>query len=172
MSATPSNIVLIGMPGCGKSTVGVILAKLLGRSFVDTDILIQTATGRSLQDIVDRDGYMALREIEEDVILNLVPDNHVIATGGSAVYGHRAMDHLRRHGIVVFLRVDIAVLATRTRDFEKRGVAKRPDQTLTDLFAERLPLYRQWTDVIVECRGLSQEEICAVITDEVDNRKR
>jgi shikimate kinase len=85
---------------------------------------------------------MALREIEEDVILNLVLDNHVIATGGSAVYGHRAMDHLKTQGSIVFLRVDIAVLATRTRDFEMRGVAKRPDQTWTDLFAERLPLYR------------------------------
>jgi shikimate kinase len=171
MSATPSNIVLIGMPGCGKSTVGVILAKLTGRSFVDTDILIQTATGRSLQDIVDRDGYMALREIEEDVILNLALDNHVIATGGSAVYGRRAMDHLRRHGVIIFLRADIAVLAARTRDFEMRGVAKRPDQTWTDLFAERLPLYRTWADVIVECSGLSQEEISAIITDEVKNRK-
>ena len=160
------------MPGCGKSTVGVILAKLMGRSFIDTDILIQTAAGRSLQNIVDTDGYMALREIEEDVILNLVLHNHVIATGGSAVYGRRAMDHLRTDGIIIFLRVDIAVLATRTRDFEMRGVAKRRDQTWTDLFVERLPLYQMWADVTVESSDLSQEETCAVIADEVNNWKR
>ena len=95
----PSNIVLIGMPGSGKSTVGIVLAKLTSRDFVDTDVLIQTSQGRTLQDIVDTEGYMVLREIEERILLKLDCINHVIATGGSAVYSHAAMTHLKSNGI-------------------------------------------------------------------------
>ncbi len=158
-----SNIVLIGMPGSGKSTVGVILAKLAGRDFVDTDVLIQTRTGRTLQDIVDRDGYLVLREVEEKVLLGLACSNSVIATGGSAVYSSRAMEHLRTNGIVVFLNVDMATLKARVTDYDTRGLAKRPDQTVEDLFAERHALYRLYADRTVDCAGLSHEEVCARI---------
>ncbi len=164
---TPNNIVLIGMPGAGKSTVGVLLAKLTSRGFVDTDIIIQTTQGRSLQSIVDADGYLALRRIEEDILISLDCHNHVIATGGSAVYSNAAMEKLKSSGIIVFLKVDINTIEQRIRDFMTRGLAKRPDQSLQDLFAERSVLYNRHADVTVECIGLTPEDVCARIIHEI-----
>ncbi len=166
MAEIKSNIILIGMPGSGKSTVGVILAKLTSRGFTDTDVLIQTSEDRSLQEIVNTDGYMGLRKIEQELLLRLDCRNHVIATGGSAVYSHIAMEHLKHAGLVVFLDVDIATLELRIRDFESRGLAKRPEQTLADLFRERHPLYRKYADITVDCARLTQEEVCARIIGE------
>jgi shikimate kinase len=159
------------MAGAGKSTVGVILAKLTSRDFIDTDVLIQISQGRLLQTIVDTEGYMALRRIEEDIILGLHCDHHVIATGGSAVYSPAAMEHLRPNGIVVFLDVDLSTLKSRVRDFDTRGLAKRPDQSFSDLFKERITLYRKYADVIVDCADLSQEEVCAQIIRRVGTRR-
>jgi len=163
MDISKSNIVLIGMPGSGKSTVGVILAKLTSRNFLDTDVLIQTREQRSLQDIVDMNGYMALRRIEEHILVSLSCKDHVIATGGSAVYSHPAMEQLRSDGIIVFLDADLATLRSRVRDFSTRGLAKRPDQTFEDLFAERVALYVKYADITISCSGLSHEEVCAGI---------
>ncbi len=171
MTLQPSNIVLIGMPGSGKSSVGIILAKLLGKNFIDTDVLIQTQHGRSLQDIVDSSGYLVLRAIEEKALLGLLISNHVIATGGSAVYSQSAMEHLRADGTVVFLDVDLDTLKARVRDFATRGLAKRPDQTLDDLFAERCALYRKYADITVDCVGLSHEEVCAKIMQALQSAK-
>jgi shikimate kinase len=161
-----SNIVLIGMPGSGKSTAGVLLAKLTSCGFIDTDVLIQTSQCRSLQEIVDADGYMTLRKIEEEILLSLDCRNHVIATGGSAVYSHAAMKHLKLDGLVVFLDVDIVTLEARIDDFENRGLAKRPDQTLADLFRERYSLYANYADLTLPCTGLTHEEVCARIIAE------
>ena len=161
----PSNIVLIGMPGSGKSTVGVILAKKTMRDFVDTDILIQKSQSRPLQDIVDNEGYLALREIEEQALLDLHVSNHVISTGGSAVYGERAMAHLKADGIAVFLDVTLDTLEARVPDFSTRGLAKRPDQSFAELFAERNALYRKYADVAIKCDGLTVEEVCARIME-------
>ena len=158
-----SSIVLIGMPGSGKSTVGVILAKMTSRDFVDTDVIIQTSKGRSLQDIVNMEGYMALRQIEEDIILTLRCFNHVIATGGSAVYSPSAMKHLKSAGVIVFLDVDLPVLEGRVSNLDKRGLARRPDQTLGDLFRERINLYRKYADITIECGNLNHEGICSQI---------
>jgi shikimate kinase len=169
MIANPSNIVLIGMPGSGKSTVGVLLAKFTSRSFIDTDILIQMEQGRCLQDIVDRDGYLSLRRIEEDILLKLDCRNHVIATGGSAVYSQAAMENLKKDGIIVFLDVDLPTLQSRVSDFAARGLAKRPDQSVADLFVERLALYRKYADVTIGCIGLTHEEVCARIIKELDD---
>jgi shikimate kinase len=159
------------MPGSGKSTVGVILAKLASLNFIDTDILIQRSAGKSLQEIVDTDGYLALRKMEEEVLLKLNCRDHVIATGGSAVYSHAAMEHLRRDGLIVFLDVEIATLLSRIYDYETRGLAKRPDQTLEELFNERLVLYRKYADITVSCEGLTQDEVCAAIIREIEVRK-
>jgi shikimate kinase len=161
-----TNIILIGMPGSGKSTVGVILAKLTSLGFADTDVLIQTSEGRSLQEIVDTDGYMALRKIEEEILLRLDCCNHVIATGGSAVYSHSAMEHLKPGGFVVFLDVDMATLESRIRDFENRGLAKRPDQTFSDLFEERRHLYAKYADIVLTCAELTHEQVCTRIIAE------
>jgi shikimate kinase len=167
MKEKPSNIVLIGMPGSGKSTVGVILAKMTARDFVDTDVLIQKEQGRSLQDIVDRDGYLKLREIEERTILKLKCRNHVIATGGSAVYSQAAMIHLKTDGVAVFLNADLQTLLARVKDFETRGLAKRPDQGVSDLFSERHALYRKYADVIIDCEGITHETVCEKILREL-----
>jgi shikimate kinase len=158
-----SNIVLIGMPGAGKSTVGVILAKHTARSFVDTDVLIQTSEQRALQEIVDEEGHMALRAIEERILLSLDLTDHVIATGGSAAYSDAAMKHLRRDGIVVFLHVPFAEIQRRVRDFETRGIARAPEQSFADLFEERFALYRRYADITIACEDLNQEQVSETI---------
>jgi shikimate kinase len=172
MAKDPSNIVLIGMPGSGKSTIGIILAKMISYDFIDTDVLIQTSQGRSLQEIVDSEGHMALRRIEEDVLLNLGCHHHVIATGGSAAYSHAAMTHLKSDGIVVFLDADLQTLEARVHDFDTRGLAKRSDQSLADLFEERFALYTKYADITVECDGLTHEEVCSRIIKELKMRRQ
>ena len=166
-----SNIVLVGMPGSGKSTVGVILAKMTSRDFLDTDVLIQISQDRSLQDIVDTEGYMALRRIEEKILLGLDCHNHVIATGGSAIYSQAAIQHLKAKGIVVFLKVDLSTLELRIHSFATRGLAKRPDQSFADLFVERHPLYIKHADITIDCRDLFQEEVGAQIVATLKRRK-
>lgn len=160
MKPTHCNIVLIGMPGAGKSTVGVILAKRTARDFVDTDLLIQKTEKRSLQEILDADGYLGLRRIEERVLLSMELCGHVIATGGSAVYSDAAMDHLRRVGIVVFLDVDLDAIKSRVTDFDSRGIAKRADQSFEALFEERRVLYRKYADITIDGARLNQEQVC------------
>ena len=155
------------MPGSGKSTVGVILAKKTSRDFVDTDLLIQTSQGRKLQDIVDHDGYVSLRFIEERILLDLSVRDHVIATGGSAVYSDQAMAHLKADGLAIFLDVDLATLESRIPDFSTRGLAKRPDQSLSELFGERFALYTKHADITVKCDKLTHEEVCARIIEEI-----
>jgi shikimate kinase len=159
------------MPGAGKSTVGVILAKLTSRGFIDTDVLIQISQARLLQDIVDSEGHVALRRSEEDIILGLHSHHHVIATGGSAVYSPAAMEHLKSDGVVIFLDVDLPTLESRVQDFDTRGLAKRPDQSFSDLFEERIILYRKYADITVDCTGLSHEEVCAEIIKRVKTGK-
>jgi len=167
MSLSNSNIVLIGMPGSGKSTIGVILAKRSSHDFVDTDLLIQSAAQRSLQDILDQDGYLRLRELEEEALLTLDMHNHVISTGGSAVYSAPAMEHLKRNGICVYLNVSLDTLRSRIADYETRGIARRPDQSFEDLFEERTRLYRQYADITVDGDGLTQEAVCSEILEKL-----
>ncbi len=165
MSHRKSNIVLIGMPGSGKSTIGVILAKMAKKCFVDTDVLIQTNDGRTLQDIIDIEGHMALRKIEENVLLSIDCTNHVIATGGSAAYSGDAMSHLQQDGTIIYLHANLETLKSRIDNFATRGLAKRPDQSFSDLFDERFALYSTYADLTVESGGFTQEEVCQNITN-------
>ncbi|WP_417538839.1 shikimate kinase [Marinobacter sp.] len=154
-----NNVVLIGMPGSGKSTLGVLLAKAAALGFVDTDLLIQSQTGSTLQAIVDGEGYQALRRIEEQVLCSLDVTGQVIATGGSAVYSDRAMRHLKQNSIVVFLDISLTAVRQRIGDFSLRGISKRPDQSLEDLFAERYELYTRYADVIIQGEHKSQNQV-------------
>jgi len=162
-----SNLTLIGMPGAGKSTVGVILAKNLGLGFVDTDILIQEREQTTLQQILDKRGHLALRSIEEAVILDLEVENQIIATGGSAAYSEPAMQHLQRLSTIVFLDVDFATVQRRIHNFSSRGIAKTAEQSFADLFAERQALYRRYADIIIDASRLDQEEVAAQIAREL-----
>jgi shikimate kinase len=159
----PSNVVLIGMPGSGKSTVGVLLAKHLSLGFLDTDLLIQQALGKSLQAIVDDEGQGALLRAEEEAVMGVKAAGCVIATGGSVVYSPAGMAHLRSLGTLVYLATDLATLETRVGNYTMRGLAKRPDQTLADLFAERAALYDRYADVTVETTGLTHDAVCGQI---------
>ena len=158
-----SNIILIGMPGSGKSTVGIILAKMMAKNYVDTDVLIQLVENRTLQDIVNSEGHMVLRAIEERVLLGVSCRDHVIATGGSAAYSDRAMNYLKQDGICVFLHADLPTLKARIRNYETRGLAKRPEQSFQDLFDERFNLYRTYADITIAASELSQEAVCEEI---------
>ena len=145
-----TNIILIGMPGCGKSTVGVILAKVLGYAFVDTDLLIQQREGARLEEIIRRAGNDGFLEIEADVCSSLDVRRTVIATGGSAVYSPRAMQHLKETGTVLYLKVSLDELSSRLNDLKERGVVLPEGTTLAELYAERALLYERYADAAVE----------------------
>lgn len=157
------SVILVGMPGAGKSTLGVMLAKTLAKDFVDTDLLIQLRAQRTLQQILDDDGYLKLRQLEEETLLSCDFGNHVVATGGSAVYSDQGMRHLQSYGPVVYLDVALDELRRRIHDYDNRGIAKRPDQSFASLFEERRQLYRQYADITVTCDGLSMEEALAAV---------
>lgn len=159
------NLTLIGMPGAGKSTVGIILAKMLTYRFVDTDILIQTSQHNSLQQIIDGSDHLHLRKIEEREILQLNIANHVIATGGSAVYSEKAMAHLRAISKIIFLKVGYDEILKRIRNFKTRGIAKSKDQTFLELYEERQRLYERYADTAIDCTGLDQDGIAAKIAE-------
>jgi len=163
-----SNLVLIGMPGSGKSTIGVILAKRTSHDFIDTDVLIQSVEHRSLQSIMDSEGYMKLREIEARVLQDLDVDNHVISTGGSVVYSDAAMQHLRKNGTTIYLDVNLDTLRKRITDYETRGIAKRPDQSFADLFEERAVLYRKYADITIKSDGMTQDAACEYIIAQLE----
>jgi shikimate kinase len=162
------NVVLVGMPGVGKSTVGVLLAKALLCSFIDTDVYIQAREDRQLQDIIDTDGLACFRNIEARHILSLECRGYVIATGGSVVYSEPAMRHLKASGIVVHLSLPLEPLLRRLTNLDSRGVVMAPGQTVAGLFAERAPLYVRYADVTVACLGLTHEETVARIMAEIE----
>lgn len=147
-----ANVVLIGMPGCGKSTVGVLLAKALGMSFVDTDVVLQARERRKLQTIINEIGIDAFLLREEEAILGLDCDRTVVATGGSVVYGRRAMEHLHAHGVVVYIRLPYKIIQARLSNLATRGVTLRPGQTLRDLYDERVPLYEAEADIVFDAQ--------------------
>jgi shikimate kinase len=156
-----SNIVLIGMPGSGKSTVGVLLAKVLGYDFVDTDLLIQIREGGTLEEIIREKGIDTFLDIEGEVCGSLAAEKTVVATGGSVIYRSRAVEHLREGGRLVYLQVGLDELAARLSDLTGRGVVLREGQTLADLYAERTVLYERWADITVAEGDMTLEETVA-----------
>lgn len=162
-----SNVILIGMPGCGKSTVGVLLAKALGMAFVDTDVVFQAKEGRKLQQIIEEIGIDAFLAREEEAILGLSCDRTVVATGGSVVYGARAMRHLHENGVVVYIRLPYEQIERRLSNLATRGVTLREGQTLSDLYHERIPLYEKEADVVLDASALEIEQTVEAIARRV-----
>ena len=151
------NIVLIGMPGSGKSTVGVILAKVLGYSFIDSDLLIQKAEKKLLKEIIAREGQEGFLKIENRVNASIETEKSVIATGGSVVYCQEAMEHLKEIGTVIYLQLDYPILRRRLGNLIGRGVILKEGQTLKDLYEERVPLYEKYADYIIDEKKTNAE---------------
>ena len=161
------NIVLIGMPGVGKSTVGVILAKVMGYQFIDADIVIQQQEGRLLHEIIEEEGTEGFIQVENRVNASLSASHAIIATGGSVVYGKEAMEHLREIGTVVYLEVSFPVLEKRLADIKGRGVVLKEGQNLYDLYLERTPLYESYADIRIAETGLDIEQTVEQIVSQL-----
>lgn len=168
MDAKDRNIVLIGMPGVGKSTVGVLLAKALGRYFLDTDVFIQAVLGRSLQEIIDAEGLAAFCKIEEDYATCIDLTNAVIATGGSVVYSEKAMRSLAERGVIVHLDLPVERIEQRLANLPTRGVVMEKGQTIRSLYDQRQPLYRQYAQIAIDCTDKTHEQIVAEIAGRLD----
>jgi shikimate kinase len=164
----PKNIILIGMPGAGKSTIGVLLAKALGKAFIDTDLLIQAQEGRLLQEIIDEQGINRFLEIEAKVLMGLKAKNSVIATGGSAIYSDQAMTHLKHTGIIVYLKLTYEEIEQRIKNMASRGIAIAKGKTLFDLYRERTPKYEGQADLTLDCSGRSIEESVRLAKEELE----
>lgn len=161
------NIILIGMPGAGKSTVGVVLAKRLGYRFVDSDLVIQEKTGMLLHQIIEEKGTEGFIKIENDINAALNAQQSVIATGGSVIYGKEAMQHFKNTGRVVYLKLSYASIAQRLGDLNERGVALKKGQSLGDLYAERIPCYEHYADITIDCEDKMIKDIAAQIATAV-----
>ncbi len=162
------NIVLIGMPAVGKSTIGVLLAKRLGRYFLDTDVFIQAVSGRTLQEIIDTEGLEKFCELEAEHIICIDRTNCVIATGGSVVYSETAMNHLKETSEIVYLNLPLEMIKKRLTDLNIRGVVMSKGKTLDDLYKQRTLLYKKWADITVDCLNLTHEKIVEKIIDELE----
>lgn len=163
------NIVLIGMPAVGKSTVGVILAKLLGYSFVDTDLVIQEKEKKLLRDIISEKGIDGFIETEERILSGLSVKNSVISTGGSVVYGKKAMANLRKNSVVIYLKLDYSKLKYRLHNIRNRGVVIREGQSLSALYKERVPLYEKYSDIIIDENGCNIEKTIEKIKEQLSS---
>ena len=158
-----TNLILIGMPASGKSTVGVILAKVLGYGFIDTDILIQRAEKKRLAQIINEVGVDGFLEVENRVNASVEADHCVIATGGSAVYGEDAMRHFKEIGHIMYLKTDFETIRKRLGNIRQRGVALREGQTLRDLYDERSVLYEKYADTVIEESGDAEDVVVSIL---------
>lgn len=165
------NIILIGMPGAGKSTVGVILAKALGMNFVDSDLKIQEQEGKLLKDIIAEKGLEGYLEVENQVNKGLKEEHSVIATGGSVIYCSEAMEHLRSIGTVVYIRLEFDTIDERLGNIRQRGVVLRKGQNLRSLYEERCPLYERYAHEIIDGEGHSMEEVLDMIVTRIREKR-
>jgi shikimate kinase len=159
------NIVLIGMPGCGKSTIGIVLAKVLGYHFIDTDLLIQERENKLLSEIIQERGPDGFNSVENEVISNISANKTVIATGGSAVYGKGAMKYMAAIGTIIYIRLPLAEIRNRLGDLTERGISMKAGQTLQEIYDERTPLYEKYADIIIDTEGLSIRESVMLIRE-------
>ena len=164
-----NNIILVGMPSCGKSTVGVILEKTMGMDFIDTDILIQKEQGMTLQKIIDSKGEEEFYRIEEGVLSSYKGKGQVVATGGSAIYYEKAMAHLAEMGTIIYLKVSLDTVLKRLDNISTRGVPMKEGMTLEKLYDQRIPLYESRSHVTVEADGMTVEQVVAEIVRAVSN---
>lgn len=154
------NVVMVGMPGSGKSTIGVILAKSLGFDFVDTDLVICKREGKRLQEIIDTEGLEKFLEIEQQVGEEISPVNSVVATGGSMILSDEAMKNLKKDGIVVYVEVPLKILKKRITNMKTRGIAFKKGETLEDIFRVRTPLYEKYADITITADENTVPEDC------------
>lgn len=162
-----SNIILIGMAGAGKSTTGVVVAKILAKDFIDGDLVIQHVTGKPLQSIINEEGNDGFRRVEEEVLCSINVENTVIAPGGSAIYYPSVFEHFKKDGVVVYLHVPVEEIERRLSNLATRGVTLEPGQTVADLYYQRLPLYQKFADITIDTTGLCLEETVAEIVKAV-----
>jgi shikimate kinase len=165
------NIILFGMPGCGKSTVGVVLAKILGYNFIDSDLLIQNKYGKLLRDIIKDEGREGFRKIEEDVNFSIRSSHTVIATGGSVVYCHKAMAHFKTEGKIIYIKLTAESIAERLGDITGRGISMKDGQTINELYAERIPYYEKYADIIFNAEGLGIRDAAFGIRESLNIRR-
>ena len=159
------NVILVGMPSCGKSTIGVVLAKTMNKGFVDTELLKQQKEGKTLQDIINEHGNEYFHQVEENVLLATDVRNFVIATGGSAIYFDRAMEHFKEHGKIVYIKVSLETILERLNNIKTRGVTLGKGQTIEDLYKQRIPLYEKHADIVIEAEHLTIEEVVEKIIE-------
>lgn len=148
-------ITLIGMPGCGKSSMSRAIAGKLNLKALDADKVIESKTGKKLHEIIDEVGVEGFKKIEEEILISINEDNIILATGGSAVYYEDAMKHFKDIGTVIYLYVSFETMLERLGDYSKRGIAMRPGQTIKDLYEERKSLYEKYADITINCDGTS-----------------
>ncbi|MCX7921332.1 MAG: shikimate kinase [Clostridia bacterium] len=163
------NIVLIGMPGAGKSTIGELLSKILQMPFIDTDILIRERQNDILQNIIDGKGINEFLKIEESVVLSLDVENHIIATGGSVIYSEESIKHLKGNGLLIYLKLEYWKIEKRIKNLTTRGIAMGKEQTLLDLYNERTPLYEKHADITIDCSNKHISQVIEEIKEEAEN---
>ncbi|MBE5954452.1 MAG: shikimate kinase [Lachnospiraceae bacterium] len=164
-----NNIVLIGMPGAGKSTIGVLLAKALNYNFIDADLVIQQQNNKKLYEIINEVGIEEFLKIEDETISYINTSRTVIATGGSAVYGENAMNHMKDNGIVMYLKLSCLEIINRISNIKTRGIAMKEGKTIFDIYNERVPLYEKYADIIIDAEGTNIEECVSLVMEEIVN---